>query len=356
MRLLPFCEEAAASAAGPVSVVTGFDAEPPAVGSGASGRAVDPALPSDGEISETADFETARLFANLGAPTAPDSLPSAAATFTAGVAPGFDLARAKAFLQACETSHPRVTYGLGRKVPFHGAIPGSDFTRIDCSGFVREVIRLSTNPPVPFPDGSVVQHDWVRAHGFEKSTIAAGEASDGVVRIAFLRPQDSPHHIGHVVLIADGRTLESHGGVGPDSRPWDGRDWQAKAFVYVLARDAQFGTVHSGGTFQATQPLAASLAAHHPYVTPVAELAALAAGANGALVSAPAIVQARQNAMGNMPSNVFNSDPLPTHHDGLLVVKMRPESMMSGPAMALSDMSVEPTTAGLSALSTSAQA
>jgi hypothetical protein len=361
MRLLPFCEEAAASAPGPLSVITGFRAEPAAArfveSSGASGRADDPALPADDEVNETADFETARLFANLGAPSAADPLPFTAATFAASAATGFDLARAKAFLQACMTSHPRVTYGLGSKPPFHGAIPGRDFRKIDCSGFVREAIRLATNPSVPFPDGSVVQHDWVRAHGFEKSTIAAGGESDGVVRIAFLRPQDSPHHIGHVVLVAGGRTLESHGGVGPDSRPWDGRDWQAKAFVYVLARDAQFGTVtvQSSRTFQpailAAQPLAARIVVPHPHLAHIAEHAAPATATNGASMSAPAIIQGRENAVANMFSNVFSSDQLPTHHDGLLVVKMRTESMISGPAMALSAMSMEPTTAGLSALS-----
>jgi hypothetical protein len=40
------------------------------------------------------------------------------------------------------------------------------------------------------------------------------------------------------VLISKAQTLESHGGVGPDSRRWDGASWQARAFGYVLARDA----------------------------------------------------------------------------------------------------------------------
>ena len=133
------------------------------------------------------------------------------------------------------TSHPRVTYGLGKKVPFHGAIPGRDFTQVDCSGFVREAVRLATNPPAPFPDGSVVQHDWVRAQGFAASSVIDAGKDDGLVRIAFLRPQDVPSRIGHVVLISAGMTLESHGGGGPDTRPWTGRDWQAKTFVYILA-------------------------------------------------------------------------------------------------------------------------
>jgi cell wall-associated NlpC family hydrolase len=103
----------------------------------------------------------------------------------------FDIARVQSFLDACRNANPRVTYGLGAKVPFHGAVPGRDFTQIDCSGFVREAIRLASNPSIPFPDGSVVQHDWVRAHGFERSSATAGSSTDGAVRIAFLRPQDT---------------------------------------------------------------------------------------------------------------------------------------------------------------------
>src|SRR5262249_37324869 len=140
---------------------------------------------------------------------------------------------------------PRVTYGLGAKVPFLNAVPGRDFDRVDCSGFVREALRLATTPTIAFPDGSVNQHDWIRAQGFAHSSIDAARQSDGFVRIAFLRPQDSPEHIGHVVLISAARTLESHGHVGPDSRPWDGSNWQAKTFVYVLAPDS--GAAVAGG-------------------------------------------------------------------------------------------------------------
>jgi hypothetical protein len=61
-----------------------------------------------------------------------------------------------------------------------------------------------------------------------------GGAQDGGIRIAFLAPANSPHGIGHVVLLHNAMTLESHGGVGPDSRAWTGTDWQASAVLYVL--------------------------------------------------------------------------------------------------------------------------
>lgn len=201
----------------------------------------DPSKPlSEAEISETAGLDTARVLANLGVPSFGDAPSDIMAEAAGAPSVGFDVMRAKAFLDACMTSNPRVTYGLGKKVPFFQARPSKDFTQVDCSGFVREAIRLSTTPKVAFPDGSVVQHDWVKAHGFTKSTIAAAGQNDDLVRIAFLRPQDSPSNIGHVVLVSRGKTMESHGGVGPNSRAWTGQGWQAKAIVYVLAEEGAF--------------------------------------------------------------------------------------------------------------------
>jgi hypothetical protein len=196
----------------------------------------DPAKPAAEDGSETADFETARLLANIGAGQEPLAAPAPGAAAAPAGPPllQINIGLAQQFLQACMTSNPRVTYGLGAKVPFHGAVPGVDFTKVDCSGFVREAIWRATNPHFPFPDGSVVQHDWVRNKGFQQVTVADGGLNDNHVRIAFLRPQDVPSRIGHVVLLSGGQTLESHGGVGPDSRPWTGQGWQAKTSVYVL--------------------------------------------------------------------------------------------------------------------------
>ena len=86
----------------------------------------------------------------------------------------------------------------------------------------------------PKDDGSVVQREHVQEKGYQHGTPADGLLRDGVVRIAFLRPQDVASGIGHVVLVHDAKTFESHGGVGPDSRPWTNTGWQAKTLVYVL--------------------------------------------------------------------------------------------------------------------------
>lgn len=206
--------------------------------------AENPAAPAPGELGEetTEGFAVARDRANFG----PEGWSEEEPTLVAREGPAvegadaavptipLDISLAQAFLDACVHAVPRVGYGLGAKVPFHGASPGRDFKAVDCSGFIREAIWRATSPHQGFPDGSVVQHDWIRDRSFERSTPDAALQQDGVIRIAFLRPQDSPNHIGHVVLIHNARTLESHGGVGPDSRAWTKAGWQGKAFVYVL--------------------------------------------------------------------------------------------------------------------------
>lgn len=169
---------------------------------------------SSGKEEAQADSDTA---------TAPRTMP-------------IDIDAVKAFLKACRDAG--VDYGNrpGNKVPFHGARPGVDFKHVDCSGFVREAVWRATTPHLDIIDGSVRQHDWIRDSGFERGTVADAKQSDGVIRIAFLRPQDTSSHIGHVAFVHDGFTIESHGGVGPDSRPWTGAGWQAKAHVYILRR------------------------------------------------------------------------------------------------------------------------
>jgi hypothetical protein len=215
----------------------------------------DPAAPRAGEISETADLATARALANLGAPTIAEFARVVPAAPGQPPLLSLSFARVKAFLQACMTSTPRVTYGLGKKVPFLNAVPGRDFTQVDCSGFVREAVREATTPTLAFPDGSVVQHDWVQAQQFQKCSVADGQLDDGTMRVAFLRPQDSSQHIGHVVLIIAGQTIESHGGTGPDSRRWDGSSWQAKTSVYNFARDAQLAARLATAGFAAATSL-----------------------------------------------------------------------------------------------------
>jgi len=188
----------------------------------------DPAMQTDGRTKDEVAAAIRRT--NYG-----DEGPHTFAPEFPTIAPALmiDWSVVEAFLKACRSAG--VGYALGAKVPNDNSVPGRDFTAVDCSGFVRAAIRRATNPIVPIPDGSVVQQDWVQAKGFMRGTVADGSLKDGKIRIAFLNPQDSPEGVGHVVLILNSATVESHGGVGPDSRPFTGVGWQAKAKVYLLS-------------------------------------------------------------------------------------------------------------------------
>jgi hypothetical protein len=209
--------------------------------------------PSDFGAEDAPDLELARTLINFGAVEPGTSrppeggavesvggifLPEPTADAAARTIP-LDINAARAYLDNCRTSTPRVTYGPrpGAKVPFHGATPGRDFTRVDCSGFVREAIWRATAPHLNFPDGSVIQRQWVVTNNFARSSADEALREDGIVRIAFYRPQDSPSGVGHVALVHNAKTLESHGGVGPNSRPWTKLPrWQAMSIVFILAR------------------------------------------------------------------------------------------------------------------------
>ncbi|ACL62510.1 S8 family serine peptidase [Methylobacterium nodulans] len=70
------------------------------------------------------------------------------------------------------------------------------------------------------------------------------------------------------------------------------------------------------------------------------------------VVGAPAVI-GRSDAIttGRIMSNVFTTASLPEHHDALLIVNMRQETMQVAPAMAMAAMPPPPETEGLSALS-----
>jgi len=123
-----------------------------------------------------------------------------------------------------------IKYKLGAKVsPLSSAI--ARISEVDCSGFVRWAIFQVCGTIIP--DGSVNQHQWADIQGLKKSTVNDAKNKDNFLRIAFLRPQgDEP---GHVMLIANGLTCESHGGKGIDRRPWGSCSWMGNCEVYVLA-------------------------------------------------------------------------------------------------------------------------
>lgn len=149
----------------------------------------------------------------------------------------FDKSKIPALVKDCQLHG--VTYSLGAKANPLSQQAGS-IAALDCSGFVRWALYHAsllwkTGMPLVIPDGSVQQHDWCDAQRMESCPIAEGKQSDGILRIAFLSPKDGGG-VGHVMLIQDGFTLESHGHKGPDRRRWLSQTFMSKCTVYKLAR------------------------------------------------------------------------------------------------------------------------
>jgi cell wall-associated NlpC family hydrolase len=128
---------------------------------------------------------------------------------------------------------PGNQYEFGGKVALDDTAAEVRADTVDCSGYVRWLLRQASGEgTLTIPDGSVIQHEWVREQGFKRSSVASALLADGALRIAFLAPK--PRKAGHVALIRDGMTMESNGGNGPSRRRWTGLNWQASTSVYVL--------------------------------------------------------------------------------------------------------------------------
>ena len=145
------------------------------------------------------------------------------------------------------------SYGLGWKIQplslqapdLIGIYPlsGAQGKQVDCSGMSRWLIYHLTGGVTVIPDGSTNQRGWVEGlgrpnlEGFQEVPVADGHQINGVLYIAFLSPTQTNEHIGHVLLLCNGVTYESHGGPGekgPDSREWGSEPFMAEMSVYQM--------------------------------------------------------------------------------------------------------------------------
>ena len=92
--------------------------------------------------------------------------------------------------------------------------------KLDCSGFVQYVLYNATSKSAFLKSGSWYQNQWCIAQKLEKVAYSTANQSDGWLRLGYF-PAPKKGQYGHIWLILDGRTLESHGGKGPNSRAWD---------------------------------------------------------------------------------------------------------------------------------------
>ena len=127
-------------------------------------------------------------------------------------------------------------YGFGSKVDITSDSSEVRGELVDCSGYVRWLLYRATSNKFDIKDGSWIQHDYVKDLGFKVSSIESANLKDGALRIAFLAPGAlGSGAAGHVALVLNDRTMESHSGTGPDGREWDtSRRWMSLCRVYVL--------------------------------------------------------------------------------------------------------------------------
>lgn len=114
----------------------------------------------------------------------------------------------------------RVKYKLGAKAKMQQGI--EDIKQIDCSGFTRYILARATD--VLWPDGSQNQLAWARKNLRKLarySDVQFAKDDPGRLFIAFLSPKPGNEWPRHVWLIRCGKTMESHGSRGVNSRHWD---------------------------------------------------------------------------------------------------------------------------------------
>lgn len=123
------------------------------------------------------------------------------------------------YLTAC-INHG-VKYDFGAKCPEKslGKLP-IPFSKIDCSGYVRSAIAHASAGKIITPDGSWNQGAWLQAHGYKITDHENCQLIDNHLRIC-VHHSDTLDETGHVWFVLNGKTMESWGGHGPGSRPWN---------------------------------------------------------------------------------------------------------------------------------------
>ena len=136
--------------------------------------------------------------------------------------------------------HADKFYGLGYKDQHLGYLPTiwlkDTMGRmcIDCSGFIRSILWYScVSLRNLYPDGSVVQRQWLIDQGFKieeaSSYNEVAGNQDNILRIWFHKPggtglsNTDADPFGHTWCTLNGYAKQSCGGVGPCEVPWNDR-------------------------------------------------------------------------------------------------------------------------------------
>ncbi len=118
-----------------------------------------------------------------------------------------------------------VRYHLGAKAQKLN-VPPSAIRAIDCSGLIRYLVYRATDPALTIPDGSWKQREWAEDHLQKIQYGMISRPSEGQVKLYLATLDPNNGHAGHIWFVRtdpphDPFTFESHGGRGPNSRPWN---------------------------------------------------------------------------------------------------------------------------------------
>jgi hypothetical protein len=122
--------------------------------------------------------------------------------------------------------------GVGYKMGAKDPTPGDgevDFSRVDCSGWVRTMLIYCTHGILaPMPDGSWQEAGFLDKMGFKEKVCrvpmdcGSTGLADEYLRVAVHYPGGrGGDAVGHIALFAHGHSVESYAGRGPGERPWD---------------------------------------------------------------------------------------------------------------------------------------
>ena len=130
-----------------------------------------------------------------------------------------------------------IKYGMGKKAQLHVEPPA--IKAIDCSGFTCYLMYKVSDGQIKMVDGSDEQNAWCKKQKLRAEPYKQASVNDNLLRIAFIPrvyKDGKVTRAGHVWLILNGETMESHGkDKGPDRRPWDTQVLKSRVKVYVFA-------------------------------------------------------------------------------------------------------------------------
>lgn len=118
-----------------------------------------------------------------------------------------------------------ITYAVGRgkgKAKYDD--DPSKIKNLDCSGYVHYILNKASEGKIVIGKGPLWVNsggisDWASKQGFKSVDYAKNAGKmDNILRLAYLPPKKS---YGHIWLVLNGKTLESHGSKGVNRRPWD---------------------------------------------------------------------------------------------------------------------------------------